>query len=246
MSTYLEQLRCPPADIDLNFWRDPEGASVPDDELRFLLVPDAVEALAVFDVAQQVHRYQRAALDDSACITRALMATMGGLLPGILLYDHLSSGRPPSTPAIQFGTIGLSLYKGPDERHEALRITLEKTLDVQDEVVLLVDDLCDRGDTMQFLARHAADRGAVEVLTLALFMKPVAIGRCLADFSFGTVPQDTWIITPREYAETLASRVPVWKQRGASMQECRRRLIEMIGYPAPVVDYYLQPVYDTA
>ena len=44
MSTYQQQLHCSAADIDIDFWRAPQGVSVPDDELRFLLVPDAVEA----------------------------------------------------------------------------------------------------------------------------------------------------------------------------------------------------------
>lgn len=246
MSTYIEQVRCSHADIDIEFWQEPEGVAVPDDELRFLLVPDAVEALAVFELAQQVHRYQRAASADGSCIDRALMATMGGLLPGILLHDHLAGGRPPNTPAIDFGTIGVSLYKGPDERHEELRVTQEMSLDVEGRVVLLVDDLLDRGDTMHFLTAHVADRGALEVLTLALFMKPEAAVRCPADFFFGTVAQDTWIITPREYAETLARRVPVWKQRGASQAECRRRLVELVGYPVSLVDYCLGPVYAAA
>jgi hypothetical protein len=75
-------------------------------------------------------------------------------------------------------------------------------------------------------------------------MKPAAASQCPADFCFGTVRQDTWIITPRESAETLARRVPVWKDRGASLKECRRRLIDLIGYPPALVDYYLQQAYD--
>ena len=246
MSTYQEQVRCPPGEIDIDFWREPEGVAIPDDELDFLLVPDAVEAVAAFDLAQQVHRYQRAAVAGGAAITRGLMAAMGGLLPGILLYDHLAAGRPPDIPPIAFGTIGVSLYKGPDERHEALRVTQDMTIAVRDEVVLLVDDLGDRGDTMQFLAGYAADQGAREVLTLAIYMKPAAANRCPVDFSFGTLRQDTWIITPRESAETLARRVPVWRERGASLAECRRRLIDLIGYPPALVDYYLEPVYAAA
>ncbi|MGB1140945.1 MAG: hypothetical protein ACPG1A_08610, partial [Halioglobus sp.] len=113
MSDYHQQVHCPPANIDLDFWKQPEGVSVPDDELTFLLVPDSVEALAVADLSQQVHAYQLAQVDGGAPITRALMATMGGMLPGILFYDHLVQGRPTNTPRIEFGTIGVSLYKGP-------------------------------------------------------------------------------------------------------------------------------------
>ena len=246
MSTYQLQVRCPPGEIDIDFWREPEGVTIPDDELDFLLVPHAVEAMAAFDLAQQVHRYQRAAAAAGAAITRGLMATMGGLLPGILLYDHLAAGRPPDIPPIAFGSIGVSLYKGPDERHDGLHVTQDMTIAVQDAVVLLIDDLSDRGDTMRFLTGYAADQGAKEVLTLAMYMKPAAANHCPADFSFGTVGQDTWIITPREYAETLARRVPVWKERGASLAECRRRLIDLIGYPPDLVDYYLEPVFNAA
>ena len=39
--------------------------------------------------------------------------------------------------------------------------------------------------------------------------------------------------------ETLSKRVPVWRERGASEAECRRRLVDLIGYPPAIVDYYL-------
>ena len=73
MSNYQQQVTCPPGEIDADFWRKPEGVSVPDDELDFLLVPDAVEALAIAEVAKQVHAYQGSG---NAPITAALMATV--------------------------------------------------------------------------------------------------------------------------------------------------------------------------
>ncbi len=160
MSTYQQQIHCPASDIDMDFWRAPQGVAVPDDELSFLLVPDAVEAMAVFELAQQVHRYQQEQAAGGAPITRALMATMGGMLPGILLYDHLAKGRPPGTPRIDFGTIGVSLYKGPNERYENPRVQQDISIPVHDEVVLVIDDLGDRGGTMQFLTRYIAEKGA--------------------------------------------------------------------------------------
>ncbi len=124
---------------------------------RFLLVPDAVEAMAVFELAQQVHRYQQEQAAGGAPITRALMATMGGMLPGILLYDHLAKGRPPGTPRIDFGTIGVSLYKGPNERHENPPVQQDISIPVQDEIVLVIDDLGDRGGT--HAVPHPVHRG---------------------------------------------------------------------------------------
>ena len=41
----------------------------------------------------------------------------------------------------------------------------------------------------------------------------------------------------------MVKRVPVWKNRGASVTECRRRLVEIIGYPQALTDYYLEQVY---
>ncbi len=243
MSTYQQQLHCPPGEIDLDFWRAPEGVAVPDDELTFLLVPDAVESMAVFEVSQQVHNYQQAHAASDDAITCALMATMGGMLPGILIYDHLAKGRPEGTSRIEFGTIGVSLYKGPNERHDCPQVQHEVSIAIDDEVVLAIDDLGDRGGTLQFLTQYLTEKGARRVLTLALYMKPMAIAKCPADFSFGVVEQDTWIITPREMVETLVKRVPLWRERGADRRECQRRLVDIIGYPPRLADYYLKRIF---
>ena len=247
MNTYQHQVSCPPREIDRGFWKAPEGVSVPDDELRFLLIPDAVEAMAAFELSQQVHRYQQEQLTSrESPITRALSVTMGGVLPGILLFDHLVEGRPPGTPEIQFGSIGVSLYKGPAERHAQPRVQQDISIDINAAVVLLIDDLGDRGETMRFLSAYVDERGAAQVLTLAVYMKPLAQAICPANFWFGEVAQDTWIITPRELVETMTKRVPVWRERGASQQECHRRLTDIIGYPQPIVDYYLPGLFAQA
>ena len=232
--------------LDLDFWKRPTGIAVPDDELRFLLIPDEVEAMAVFELSQQVHRYQRQQLDTGHPITRALIVTMGGMLPGVLMYDHLVEGRDPGVPKIEFGTIGVSLYKGPGVRYENPRVQHGISIPISDEVVLIVDDLGDYGGTLQFLNHYVHDSGARKVLNLVLYMKPAAMKNCKADFWFGETPQDTWIITPRERVETIVKRVPVWKQRGASEEECERRLVQLIGYPQALVDYYLPRAYGAA
>ncbi len=244
MSDYHQQVTCPAADIDLDFWKQPEGVSVPDDELSFLLVPDAVESLAVADLSRQVHDYQRQQSDGGTPISRALMATMGGMLPGILFYDHLVQGRPADTPRIEFGTIGVSLYKGPNERYDEPLVQQAISIPIEGEKVLVIDDLGDRGGTLKFLAGYIAEQGAGEVLTLALYMKPKALALAPVDFHFGEVEQDCWIITPRECVETLVKRVPVWIERGADQAECRRRLVDIIGYPAQTADYYLPRLFD--
>ena len=240
---YNEQVSQQSRNIDLDFWKSPEGVQVPDDELRFLLVPDAVEAAAIGDVAQQVHEYQAENMDSPEQITRALIVTMGGMLPGVLLYDHLVQGRADASPKIEFGTVGVSLYKGPGVRYDKPLVQHGISIPVSGETVLLVDDLGDMGGTMKFLTGYIEDSGAYKALNLVLYMKPAAKETCCADFYFGETPQDTWIITPRERVETLVKRVPVWRERGASQDECRRRLLDIIGYPADVVNQYLPRLF---
>ncbi len=242
-SDYLRQVQAAPADIDLGFWRQAEGVSVPDDELRFLLIPDPVESAAVAEVARQVHAYQQRNAGGQAQITRALIVTMGGMLPGSLLHDHLASGRSEGTPAIEFGTVGVSLYESPGVRYDKPRILHTMSVDIVGHTVLLVDDLGDYGGTLEFLSDHVTERGAAGVLSAVLYLKPAARQRGCVDFHFGETDQETWIITPRERVETLVKRVPVWRDRGADIDECRRRLIKLIGYPPYLVDDYLPAAF---
>ena len=243
MSNYQDNIAPHRQPVDLDFWRKPEGVSVPDDELSFLLVPDAVESAACMALAREVHEYQAENANHPDQITKSLMITMGGLLPSVLLYDHLVEGRHGDIPKIEFGTIGVSLYKGPGERYKNPLVQHGISIPISGETVLVIDDLGDGGGTLKFLKQYITDSGAHKVLNLVLYMKPKAMKVCAADFYFGETPQDTWIITPRERVETLMKRVPVWKERGASIQECRRRLVDIIGYSEIEVDYYLERAY---
>ncbi len=243
MSSYQQQISCHRDQIDMDFWRKPEGVMIPDDELSFLLIPDEVEARATFELSKQVHDYQNENLQAGQTITKALIVTMGGMLPGVLLYDHLVDGRAAGVPKIEFGTIGVSLYKGPGVRYENPLVQHGISIPISGESVLIIDDLGDCGGTMQFLTKYISDSGALKVLNLAMYMKPVALKTCGADFWFGETPQDTWIITPRERVETMVKRVPIWKERGATEQECYRRLVEVIGYDRELTDYYLPAIY---
>ena len=243
MTLYKDQLDSIQTEINLDFWRAPEGAAIPGDDLRFLLIPDAVEAQAMFVLAKQVHEYQKSNTDEAEQITSALMVTMGGLLPSVLLFDHLVEGRYANVPKIEFGTIGVSLYKGPGERYENPLVQHGISIPVSGRTVLVIDDLADYGGTMNFLKKYIIESGARKVLTLAMYTKPAARKVIPIDFCFGETPQDTWIITPRERVETLVKRVPFWKQQGASEQDCYHYLVDLIGYPEKTVEYYLPLIY---
>jgi hypoxanthine phosphoribosyltransferase len=228
--------------LDLEAWRHPGQISIPDDELGFVLIPPEVESAAVFELCCRVNAYQQAQLGNENIIQTALMLTMGGMAPGVLAYDHLVKGRG-NLPRIDFGTLGVSFYRDLGVRLAEPIVNMPVSIDIGGKSVLAIDDLGDSGGTLRFVCDYLYEKGANQVLTLVLYMKPEAQQTCPVDFYFGEVAQNTWIITARERVEVLVQRVPVWKARGASEEECRRRLLDLIGYPVYLVDHYLPRVY---
>jgi hypoxanthine phosphoribosyltransferase len=243
MSAYVKQLRALDAAIDIDFWRQPDGVCVPGDKLKFLYVPDQVEAIMVAHIARRIYNYQveRSATDRQ--ITKAIMIMMGGLLPGVLLHDHLAWNPDPRIPAVEFGTLGVQCYAGPGQPLEAPRVIQPLTIDVSGQVVAVVEDLVDLGGTARFVAQHLRSEGARDVVLVAPYLKNTSLAHEMTVISFGAVPPDTWIITPRERVETLIKRVPYWQTLGASLIDCEENL-RAIGYPQYLIDLYLPLAYD--
>jgi hypoxanthine-guanine phosphoribosyltransferase len=240
MSQYLKQLRVLDHQIDINFWREPEGVTIPFVDLKFLYVPDQVEALMVADIARQVYEYQIEHINDQ--ITKAVMITMGALLPGVLLHDHLAYHPDKRIPAVEFGTLGVKYYAGPGQPLDKPIIVQDTTLDVRNQVVGVVEDLVDLGGTAKFVADYLDQHGARRTVLIAPYLKSRHVIDEMPVIHFGFVPKDTWIITPRERVETLIKRVPHWRERGATRAECRENLIA-IGYPEYLIDLYLLAAY---
>lgn len=242
MSLYVKQLRALDAAIDVDFWRHPEGVSIPGDNLKFLYVPDQVEAVMIGEIARSIYKYQveRSATDRQ--ITKAVMITMGGLLPGVLLHDHLAWNPDRRMPPVEFGTLGVQYYAGPGEPLDAPRVIQDLTVDVQGQVVAVIEDLVDLGGTARFVARHLLSKGARDTILIAPYLKNTRLISEMTVISFGIVPPDTWIITPRERVETLIKRVPHWRDLGAGQDECEENL-KAIGYPQYLIDLYLPLAY---
>ena len=135
MSSYDDQIRCHDYQIDPTFWENPYGVDVAHDVLKFLYIPDHVSAYIAAKVAHKVYRYQIDNIRTKAQITHAVMITMGGLLPGVLLYDHLAWTLNKNIPPIEFGTLGVKYYAGPGQPLDQPRIVLPVSIDVKDRVV---------------------------------------------------------------------------------------------------------------
>lgn len=246
LRVYYEQLKAGPDEVDLGFWRRPVGVEVPGDPLRFLYVPDNAEQAMIWALTGEIRGHQERYRGTGHQITKAVMVTMGGLLPGVLSYDHLA-WMGGDLPKIEFGTVGVELYKGPGQRLKRPKVVQDLTISVKEETVLEIDDLGDFGWTSEFVEQILLKKGAQEVWHFLPYLKPAAeelFGGGDRVFSFGEVPQGTWVITPRERVETLVKRVKVWRDDcGASEDQCRINL-QQIGYPEYLINSNLPLAYE--
>jgi hypoxanthine phosphoribosyltransferase len=244
MPTYADHVRGLDDQIDTTFWTTPTGVEVEHDTLKFLYVPDHVMTYIVSQLAHKVYRYQIDNIATKRQIARAVMITMGGLLPGVLLHDHLAWTLNKNIPPINFGTLGVKFYAGPGQPLDEPRIVHELSIDVTDSVVGVIEDLVDLGGTARFVANYLKkERGAKHIVLIAPYLKSTLAADEMDVISYGRVPKDTWIITPREKIETLIKRVPHWRNNGASLKTCEDNLLK-IGYPRYILDIYLRATYE--
>lgn len=242
--SYAQHVRELDDQIDAEFWKNPTGVEVEFDTLKFLYIPDHIMTFIASQLARAVYRYQIDNIASKHQITRAVMITMGGMLPGVLLHDHLAWTLNKNIPAIEFGTMGVKYYAGPGEPLDQPRILHELSIDVSGQVVGVIEDLVDLGGTARFVAQYLREeKGAAKIVLVAPYMKSVIAREDMEVISFGNVPKDTWIITPREKIETLIKRVPHWRNEGASLKVCEENLLK-IGYPRYMLDIYLRATYE--
>ena len=244
MSLYDDQIKCHDYQIDTEFWKEPFGVEVDHDPLKFLFIPDHISAYIAARLAHRVYRYQIDNIRTKLQITHAVMITMGGLLPGVLLHDHLAWTLNKNIPAIEFGTLGVKYYAGPGQPLDQPRIIHPLSINVEERVVGVVEDLVDLGGTARFVAQFLVDeQKAAKTVLIAPYLKSTNVMDEMDVIFYGHVPKDTWIITPRERVETLIKRVPFWRDNGATLEECEANLTR-IGYPDYLVSTYLRATYE--
>jgi hypoxanthine phosphoribosyltransferase len=244
MSLYDEQIKCHEYHIEPEFWKNPYGVEVAHDTLKFLFIPDHISAYIASRLAHKVYRYQIENIRTKEQITHAVMITMGGLLPGVLLYDHLAWTLNKNIPPIEFGTLGVKYYAGPGQPLDKPHIIHALSIDVEERVVGVVEDLVDLGGTARFVAQYLVnEHKARKIVLIAPYLKSTNVIEEMQVIYYGHVPKDTWIITPRERVETLIKRVPYWRDNGATLADCEANL-RTIGYPEYLLDTYLRASYE--
>ncbi|MCB9450158.1 MAG: phosphoribosyltransferase [Anaerolineaceae bacterium] len=226
---------------DLDYWKQPEGITLPHDRLKFLYIPDYAEHLMISWLAARVFDYQREHAHTEKAMRKMVMITMGALLPGVLLQDYLTHCADETLPAVEFGTFGVKCYHGPGQPLDHPQIVQPLSIDVRGHTVGVIEDLIDLGETARFVQKILCSEtyGAREVVFIAPYYKDAKAIADLNVISFGAVPPHTWIITPRERVETMVKRVPYWKQQGATADECRGYLRD-IGYTEQLLDQWFE------
>jgi hypoxanthine-guanine phosphoribosyltransferase len=228
----------------LEYWQNPAGVEVPNDPLRFLYITDEAEHMMVSWLARRVFDYQEANAGTNRQMRKMIMITMGALLPGVLLQDYLAHCALPDMPSIEFGTFGVKCYYGPGQPLEHPQIVQPLSIEVRGHTVGVVEDLIDLGGTARFVRNIlcSPEYGAREVVVIAPYRKSAAaLASDMEVVTFGTLPHDTWVITPRERVETMVKRVPFWAKQGAGRADCIDNL-RRIGYP----DYLIDGWFDSA
>ncbi len=244
MTSYSDHVKSLDDSIDGEFWKNPSGVEVAFDALKFLYVPDHVMSYLAAQLARAVYRHQIDTIASKEQITHAVMITMGGMLPGVLLHDHLAWTLNKNIPPIAFGTMGVKYYAGPGQPLDEPKILHPLSIDVRGHVVGVIEDLVDLGGTARFVAHYLkSEHGARKIVLIAPYMKTVIGADEMEVISYGNVPKDTWIIMPRERVETLIKRVPRWREAGASLKNCEENLLR-IGYPHYLLDIYLRATYE--
>jgi uncharacterized protein len=119
----------------------------------------------------------------------------GGYVPGRLLSDMLGIS--------DLTCFKIEHYQGA-YKHLETYVKYPLNADINGRNVLLLDDVCDSGDTFAVGIEHIRQCGAVnEIHTAALHLKTVS--RFIPDFYIETVSEWRWLIYPWAVNEDLSS-----------------------------------------
>jgi hypoxanthine phosphoribosyltransferase len=138
----------------------------------------------------------------------------GGLVPARLLCDYLD--------VYELAALRVEHYhRGADRQPEArIEIPLCKRLD--GERVLLVDDVCDRGETLEFALAHVREFGPAELRTAVLHWKEVSSYR--PDDYAHRIVKWRWLVYPWALIEDLAGFIERMPDRPGDLPGLAKRL----------------------
>ena len=148
----------------------------------------------VYSLCRQLARQLRKA---NFRIDIIVVIARGGFIPGRLLSDMLGIHDVTS--------FKIEHYQGAYKQHEAF-VKYPLNADISGRNVLLLDDVCDSGDTFAVGVEHIRLCGTVnEMRTAALYLKTVS--KFIPDFYAETVSEWRWLVYPWAVNEDLSTMI---------------------------------------
>jgi len=126
----------------------------------------------------------------------------GGIPVAMVVSDHLS---------VKIDFVNVKSYNDIGKR-TAPKILSTLTEGIRGKSILLVDDLVDQGDTMEFMKRHLEEQKPKILETAVMFKKPWS--RVEPDYFLETVSE--WIVFPFELGEAGRQREEMAKTKPAT------------------------------
>ena len=163
-------------------------------------------------LVQQLHR-ANFRIDVIVAIAR------GGFVPGRLLSDMLGIHDLTS--------FKIEHYRGVYKQHEAF-VKYPLNADINGRNVLLLDDVCDSGDTFAVGVEHIQHCGKVnEMRTAALHLKTVS--KFIPDYYAETVNEWRWHIYPWAVNEDLSSMIAKMRLDNSDLTLLQRQIKQLHG-----------------
>ncbi len=131
------------------------------------MVPDVPGARVVADRDQVDAAFARLVAAVQAVVAQEPCVLLGVLLGGLLPLARLA-GRLEGDFVLDTCRVG---RYGDATRGGELRLMAEPVAELRGRHVVLVDDICDEGVTLDFLVRHCRQAGASQVSTAVLVRK---------------------------------------------------------------------------
>lgn len=162
----------------------------------------------IFNLAQQI-------LNQGLEFDRLVALAKGGLAFSRSMVDYLAIP--------QVSTLQVEFYTGIAQTAKTPVITQSLPVSVKNERILVFDDICDQGATLDFATKYLSYHGVKDIKTAVLLTKPWSSFK--PDFS--ARESQAWVIFPNETRETIEALITNWAKIGDSPDVIREQLLKI-------------------
>jgi xanthine phosphoribosyltransferase len=133
---------------------------------------------------------------DELGITHVIGLSRGGLVPATIIANNLGVRKLYSIgiASYEMGYDGVESVAGDLSIYQQIPVNASE-LD-KDAVVAVVDDISDKGNTLNYITQNILSNYNCKYVTSCVFVKPGTAH--IPDIKYKFVPEDQWVIFPWE------------------------------------------------